>query len=69
MHVHITGAAFVALVNDAVEQRPAVVAERGRSVRVHHELVFGARVVRVHALVHAGTLEGHELVTPLVHHI
>ena len=53
MDVHVAGAALQALLDQAVEQRAAVVAEREALVVVHHEAV---RHVQTEALAHAHRL-------------
>lgn len=66
--VHVTGVAFHALVYEPIEERTAVVAEGGTSIRVDTELVLAPRVIGVGALVCSRAGEGDELMAPLMYH-
>lgn len=54
--------------NEAIEERAAVVAEGGARVRLDQEVVLGPCVVRIDSLVPPRTFEGDELVATLVYH-
>ena len=78
MDVHVAGLALEALVQQAVQQRAAVITEGGRGEGVQGKVVLRPRVTgpamlvgtrRSILLLQARTLEGDKLVAPLVHHI
>ncbi|KFM75653.1 hypothetical protein X975_17358, partial [Stegodyphus mimosarum] len=68
VNVHITGLAFVSLMNDSVKEGSTMVAEGGTCVSVHHKLMLRPRIVRIDSFVNTRALKSDELMAPFMNH-